>query len=235
MLSQCTINRWVFILLALASGCSTPVFMEWSPEPAAAPAPDRIWRRNRMMPEVPKSRLVASSSGMVFAATEASTEQEDTNTYTYYPLGWNHQGPVDSFRLYYGTTPGRYTSVIDVGPLNRYEFSKTNWIEEGLRHFFAVTAVYLGLESDYSKELPLPPYPPTHFRLMWSNPEPMTIIAHTNISVRRDLWPVMTQTSSGQTNFQQRFPEYPSIFFQSYRTSGPPEVLRMEAFNPMND
>lgn len=161
-------------------------------------------------------------------------EPVDTNSYTRIPFQWNYDSAVDFFRLYYGRSPGQYTAFIDVGNTNAYEFSKTNWVEELDRHWYSVSAFLMGNESEKSNEVFWPLYPSTHYSITWTNPEPMTIVAHTNMMVRRDLWPVVTRTDQGQTNYQDRMPG-PVLFFQSYRTnSAAPELLKISVFNPLN-
>lgn len=228
----------------LIAGCATPVYQPWPPsesiessplpEPEPAPAPKRKFQR-LPMPVTPKDGrplYAVDISDSSFSALESESSIEDTNSYTYIPFSWNYAGEVDFFRLYYGREPRAYTAFIDLGRTNAYEFSKTNWIEGFDRHWFAVTAFRYGLESDYSNERHYPLYPATHFRLIWSNPAPMTIIGYTNLLMR---WPVIIKiTSQGQTSYQDQMPA-DAMFFRSYRSFGPPEVLAVEAFNPLND
>ena len=72
----------------------------------------------------------------------------------------------DGYRLYYGTSSGSYTQVIDVGNVTQYKVSE---LQSGMIYYFAVT-VYNELgESGYSKEIQWPdpaPNKPVGLRLI---------------------------------------------------------------------
>lgn len=160
--------------------------------------------------------------------------EEDTNNYTYLPFAWNYTNTVDRFRLYYGKAPRTYTAFIDLGTTNSYDFVKTNWVEQLDRHWYTVTAFRMGLESGYGNEVHSPLFPPNHFRLSWKNPAPITLIAHTNLSIPRERWPVLKITTQGTTNYADWMPT--DVFYvDGYRTNGSPELIKIEGFNPLND
>jgi len=68
-------------------------------------------------------------------------------------LGWdlNQEADIGGYRLYYGSTSGNYTQVVDVGKNNQY---KVNGLQGGTTYYFAATAYDAsGNESAYSREL----------------------------------------------------------------------------------
>lgn len=72
-------------------------------------------------------------------------------------LTWdaNHQEDLAGYKIYYGTEPGNYTEVIDVGLTESPEkprFLVKN-LEKGKTYFFAVTAYdHSNNESEFSNE-----------------------------------------------------------------------------------
>lgn len=65
---------------------------------------------------------------------------------------WNPNSESDlaGYKVYYGTAPRDYGTVVDVGNVTSYQ---VDGLTEGVRYYFAVTAYDLaGNESDYSKE-----------------------------------------------------------------------------------
>lgn len=88
-------------------------------------------------------------------------------------LSWNANPETDiaNYRLSYGTSPGQYTQVRDVGRETRALVTN---LEAGRTYYFAVAAVnYAGMESDLSDEL-VHQTPPLYFNLnlAWNtNPE----------------------------------------------------------------
>ncbi len=68
-------------------------------------------------------------------------------------LAWNPSPDpnVVGYRLYYGSSSQKYTSVVSVGPSARTSIPD---LAEGVTYYFAVTAVNnFGMESSYSNEL----------------------------------------------------------------------------------
>lgn len=211
----------LILLVLLTAGCVTkePVFLEAPRQIDTPPMPSD--HRPRSSP----TRFNDSSFVVI---------PEDTNSYTIIPFSWNYTNGVDHFRLHYGKASRAYTDFIDLGVTNGYVFCKTNWVEEGQRHWFAVTAFIVGIESEYSNEAFYPPYPPSHYRISWTNPAPITIVAHTNITVPTQSWPIVTQTPSGITNFSALQPT-DKLFFIGYHSGGLPDVLTISVFNPLNN
>ncbi len=161
---------------------------------------------------------------------------EDTNSVFVLHFAWNYSSPVtvQYFKLWIGPSPGFYTRSIILSNGLAYSFIVTNWPEEFVRHFYAVTAVnLLGWESPYSNEVFFPLYPDDHWLLSWLSPSPATIVTFPKITDPRSAWVVFARTAPGVTNITGQITGQ-TLLFSLYRTNGPPDTLTMTSFNPMN-
>lgn len=71
-------------------------------------------------------------------------------------LAWDASARATAYKLYYGTTSGHYTTVLDTGPLTQAEVSG---LSETQTYVFAATAYNVDGESDYSNEVSAMPKP----------------------------------------------------------------------------
>ena len=81
------------------------------------------------------------SNGSAILAWDAPTTNTDGSPLT----------TLAGYNIYYGTTPGDYSGVVDAGNSTSYQVTSLN---RGQTYYFTVTAYdYSGSESDYSNEV----------------------------------------------------------------------------------
>lgn len=156
----------------------------------------------------------------------------DTNYYDEIKFNWDcGTNNFDSFKLYYGGSPGVYTNVISNIASTNYTFRKTNWNEYDRRHYFAVSTISYGMESDNSYEVWWPPLDNSHLRLTWPNIKTNTTILTFN-SLDNPVYKTLAIVSNTNT-FTTNLNKSPGAhMFKLFNNSGP---LTFTAFNPTND
>lgn len=151
---------------------------------------------------------------------------EDTNSYTRIPFAWDYDPNqfVDGFEVVYGPSNSFWTNmVMTESSETSFTFSKTNWMEEGQRHFYTVRSVVLSFESDDANIVFFPPYPADRVDLSWQG-------AARQIEASSDLktWIGITNSTSPCTFMvPARFK-----FFRTYGSSG--SVVSVRKYNPLN-
>lgn len=118
---------------------------------------------------IPMAKVVPAST---FSGLE--TPVGDTNWVFRAAFVWDKYSPTpDHFNLYFGGSSRVYTNVINAGTGTNFTIFKTNWPEQFLNHYYAMTVVdTLGIESIFSNEVQYQEWdgaspPPTHFSLSW--------------------------------------------------------------------
>lgn len=128
--------------------------------------------------------------------------------------------------LCYGLTRGGpWTNTVPMATGTSYAFSKTNWAERSLRHFFVVRN---GTNGPPSNEVHYPPYPPDHVALTW-NTNARTVLFSSPVLARPiRQWPVLADVTG--TNRWDGALTSGSRFFTA--TNG--QVLGILLYNPLN-
>lgn len=162
--------RLLFSILLISWTCS------------AQPMPTSVTLSKPKIAASPKVAAQKISWGMAMAkAIVTETNPPDVFQVS---LGWTSAIVPDSFKLYIGSQPGVYTNFIPVtssnavvfGTSNCFTITKTNWPDESVQHFYAVTALRGTNESGYSPECHYPFNPPDHFALTWNTNWPSVAI-----------------------------------------------------------
>lgn len=155
--------------------------------------PKRIVGRDtgRVIESIPATRALAKRSALAAIVALAGFGFSSIAGAADVGLAWNANPETDiaSYRLSYGTSPGQYNQVKEVGRDTRTLVTN---LEAGRTYYFAVAAVnYAGMQSDPSAEVSYQT-PPLYFNLnlAW-NPNPETDISAYRLSYG---------TSSGQYN-----------------------------------
>ena len=146
--------------------------------------PKRIVGRDtgRVIESIPATRALAKRSALAAIVALAGFGFSSIAGAADVGLAWNANPETDiaSYRLSYGTSPGQYNQVKEVGRDTRTLVTN---LEAGRTYYFAVAAVnYAGMQSDPSAEVSYQT-PPLYFNLnlAW-NPNPETDISAYRLS-----------------------------------------------------
>ncbi len=145
----------------------------------------------RAIESIPRMRVLAKRSAFAAFMALAGFGFSSAVGAADVGLAWdaNPETDIAKYQLSYGTSPGQYTQVKEVGRDTRTLVTN---LEAGRTYYFAVSAVnYAGMQSDLSAEVSYQT-PPLYFNLnlAW-NPNPETDISAYRLSYG---------TSSGQYN-----------------------------------
>lgn len=136
----------------------------------------------RVIESIPTTRAFAKRSALAAIVALAGFGFSSIAGAADVGLAWNANPETDiaSYRLSYGTSPGQYNQVKEVGRDTRTLVTN---LEAGRTYYFAVAAVnYAGMQSDPSSEVSYQT-PPLYFNLnlAW-NPNPETDISAYRLS-----------------------------------------------------
>ena len=136
----------------------------------------------RVIESIPATLVLAKRSALAAIVTLAGFGFSSIAGAADVGLAWNANPETDiaSYRLSYGTSPGQYNQVKEVGRDTRTLVTN---LEAGRTYYFAVAAVnYAGMQSDPSSEVSYQT-PPLYFNLnlAW-NPNPETDISAYRLS-----------------------------------------------------
>lgn len=145
------------------------------------------------------------------------------------PLTWKYSrvlGSNETFVLSYGPVSGQWPNMVATGTSTNYPFTKTNWVERGLRHFFVVRD---GTNGPPSNEVFYPPYAPNRVALTWIG-KVRTVLFSSPVmdgSVRQ--WTFLADVT-GTNRWDGPYSPTANRFFAT--TNG--EVPRVTLYNPLN-
>lgn len=175
------------------------------------------------------SPMAKTISASAFLGLEAPIT--DTNWVFSATFVWDRytNSPIGHFSIYYGGQSRTYTNQVNAGTGTNFTIFKTNWPEEFLNHYYAMTVVDLaGVESIFSDEVQyqesdgsIPP--PTHFTLSWPSSWTNAVIQSSTDNKFWKNFITVTATNSFTTNI----PPDPVRFF---RFSGHTNTPGFKAF-----
>lgn len=145
------------------------------------------------------------------------------------PLTWKYPRPLGSnetFVLCYGTQPGQWPNMIATGSATNYPFTKTNWVERGLRHFYIVRN---GTNGPPSNEIHYPPYAPNRIALTWIGKGRTVLFSSPTLAIPVRQWPILADVT-GTNRWDGPFTPAGTRFYAT--TNG--EVPKILLYNPLN-
>lgn len=142
------------------------------------------------------------------------------------PLTWKYSLVPQTFVLCYGTQPGQWPNMIPTGSGTNYTFTKTNWVERGLRHFYVVRD---GTNGPPSNEVFYPPYAPNRVALTWIGKVRTVLFSSPVMAGPVRQWTFLADVT-GTNRWDGPFSPTANRFFAT--TNG--EVPRVTLYNPLN-